>query len=184
MSADFQIKNDENPKNSSCGGSVEISYDGGKTYEAIGHSFVMLDVDWDHPAVMDLVGPAPAIGYSLDYSLGYTISATGNVAFFDDLLVLGDRSVGIVNHPAVIAGDGKPVSKEQVLEGINNLISEFERSIPRNTILFECSPSVQLCIDALKNDHYASLGITGGSMATGKGKKAHKKMHRKMFGGW
>lgn len=184
MSADFEIKNDKNPKNSSCGGSVEISYDGGKTYEVIGHGLVLLDVDWDHPDLMDLVDPNPVIGEPIEYSTGYTVSATGNVAFFDDLVPMRP-STGIVNHRHIAIGHRLELTNEEVLNSINSLLEEFESSIPIDGItLLACSPEVQICINALKKDHYASLGKTGGSMATGKGKKAHKKMHRKMFGGW
>ena len=178
----FQIEEDENKKSSSCTGSIEISYDGGETYQIIGHG-LMLDVDWDKPAVMDLVGHSPEVGRAIDYSVGYIVAAQGSVVFFDDLQVLGSRSTGIVNHRSVETGDRQEITAENVLENINNLISEFERSaMVKGPIWFDCSPSVQLCIDALKNDHYAHLVSTGGHV--GKGKKAHKKMRRKMFGGW
>lgn len=180
MSAIFQIEQAENQKSSSCTGEVEFSIDGGKTYHSLGTGCT-LDIDWSG---VDNFDGDPSGLRDVELSVAYVVTGEGTITI-PDIALLRGRSIGIVNHPdAGSLSDREYTWDVDVSDSIDRLVESLERhsgSKP-DQILIGASPHMALCINALKKEHYAYLGATGGH--TGKGKKGHKRMHRKIFGGW
>ena len=176
MTSVIQVEQDENRKEDSRAGKVSISYDGGLTYEEIvGCS---LEIDWDS---------IEGLGEPMEVSVGYVVSATtGELSYLSPLIT--GQSLGIVNH--------HNVSELNRVHGVamDKIEAEIDKALRAVSVGYgdrilicasdEIAPMVQKCIDALEKEHYAMLSNSGGAPGSGKGKAAHKRKQRKMFGGW
>lgn len=184
MSDIFQIEQAENQKSSSCTGEVEFSVDGGKTYHML-VAGCMLDIVWSGE---DNFGGALDELRPIECSVGYIVGCEGNVSFMRAQPAMWldcGPSTGIVNHRDAEDFSGCSYTfGVDASESMERMVDALEHHIGAKPaqILIGASPHIALCINALKKEHYAYLDSTGGH--TGKGKKAHKRMHRKMFGGW
>lgn len=152
----IQIKQDKTQEKDSQACTFYMSHDGGLTMEEIGTG--TLGIDWDTLQDLGPEDPPPA---PVEMSIGYFVTGEGTVFYSPRTL---GKMIGIVNHPAV--ADPIPTRTLDVL------------------IVDDCSDMIAKCINALKSSHNDYICEIGGGLMPGKGKAAHKRKRRKMFGGW
>lgn len=180
MSAEIQIEDAKNPESLSCTGSsqgndVLFSRDGGASWVVIGKS-CDVSIEWD---TEESQGDRVAFSWPTDRPLTVELECTGIVndpsvrASRSDLEAGDDAETGIVEalRRVLVVGGGHVRVSDELLR-LAQQFGLIRVGLGRHT-------DMHICTDAFNSRVNQSLIKTGG-----KGKKAQRKLHRKIFGGW